>query len=197
LLKTVIQGVSLPHFHVYMYYVPNWFISFVFLLSTLVIFLWLFPQVLKCYVHSFTKSISTTFTFLTSFFCPPSPVSDLLIAWPVFHNIACVRPIFHIIEFRMILWMTKIILKVIYPLEIKFTILHMILTLNSWGWENFSYYEFSNVLMHNLTSFLRDKWHITYYLFLNKGMDKKRFKCGDYFLNNLYPKTVTLHGTIP
>jgi hypothetical protein len=44
LFKITIQGVSLWHFHVYMYYNLNWFISSIFLLSTLVPFLWWFPQ---------------------------------------------------------------------------------------------------------------------------------------------------------
>jgi hypothetical protein len=35
LLKIAILGVSLWHFHAYMYYNTNWFISFFFLLSTL------------------------------------------------------------------------------------------------------------------------------------------------------------------
>jgi hypothetical protein len=35
LFKIVIQGVSLWHFHIYMYYSSNWFISSIFLLSTL------------------------------------------------------------------------------------------------------------------------------------------------------------------
>jgi hypothetical protein len=39
LFKITTQGVSLWHFHVYMYYNPNWFISSIFLLSTLVPFL--------------------------------------------------------------------------------------------------------------------------------------------------------------
>jgi hypothetical protein len=36
------------------------------------------------------------FTFLTSFFYCPFLISDLPLAWPVFHNIACigVGPIF-------------------------------------------------------------------------------------------------------
>jgi hypothetical protein len=44
LFKIAIQGVSLCYFYVYMYYNPNWFIPFIFLLSTLVPFLW-FQQV--------------------------------------------------------------------------------------------------------------------------------------------------------
>jgi hypothetical protein len=41
LLKIVIQW----HFHVYLYYNLSWFISSIFLLSTLVLFLWLYQQV--------------------------------------------------------------------------------------------------------------------------------------------------------
>jgi hypothetical protein len=45
LVKMATQGVSLWHFHVYMYYSPIWFNSSVFLLSTLVPFLWWFQLV--------------------------------------------------------------------------------------------------------------------------------------------------------
>jgi hypothetical protein len=45
LFKTTIRGVSLWHFHVCMYCNPNWLTSFIFLLSTLVPFLWSFQQV--------------------------------------------------------------------------------------------------------------------------------------------------------
>jgi hypothetical protein len=45
LFKIAIQGVSLWHFHENMYYNPNWFIPSLFLLSTLVPFLWWFQQV--------------------------------------------------------------------------------------------------------------------------------------------------------
>jgi hypothetical protein len=44
LFKRATQGVSLWHFHVYMYYNGNWFISSIFLLCTLVPFLWWFHQ---------------------------------------------------------------------------------------------------------------------------------------------------------
>jgi hypothetical protein len=43
--KIATQGVSLWHFHVYMYYSTIWFISSIFLLSTLVPFLWWFHLV--------------------------------------------------------------------------------------------------------------------------------------------------------
>jgi hypothetical protein len=39
-IKIATQGVSLWQFHVYMYYNPSWFISCIFLHSTLVPFLW-------------------------------------------------------------------------------------------------------------------------------------------------------------
>jgi hypothetical protein len=60
LFKIATQGVFLWHFHVYMYYSPNWFIS-IFLLSTLVPFLWLFQPVANGllesdFVHSCIKS---------------------------------------------------------------------------------------------------------------------------------------------
>jgi hypothetical protein len=44
LFKIALQGVSLWHFHVRMYYNPNWFISSILLLFTLVPFWW-FQQV--------------------------------------------------------------------------------------------------------------------------------------------------------
>jgi hypothetical protein len=45
LFKIATQGVSLWQFHVYMYYNLNWFFLSIFLLSTLVPFLWWFQQV--------------------------------------------------------------------------------------------------------------------------------------------------------
>jgi hypothetical protein len=39
LFKIAMHGVSLWHFCIYLYYIPNWFISSIFLLSTLVPFL--------------------------------------------------------------------------------------------------------------------------------------------------------------
>jgi hypothetical protein len=45
LFKIATLGVSLWHFHICMYYSPNWFISSIFLLSTLVPFLCCFQQV--------------------------------------------------------------------------------------------------------------------------------------------------------
>jgi hypothetical protein len=45
LFMTVTQGFSLWYFHEYMFYNLNWFISSIFLLSTLVPFLWWFQQV--------------------------------------------------------------------------------------------------------------------------------------------------------
>jgi hypothetical protein len=45
LFKIATQGVSLCHFHVYMYYSSSWFISSIFHLSTLVPFLWWFQQI--------------------------------------------------------------------------------------------------------------------------------------------------------
>jgi hypothetical protein len=44
LFKITTQRITLWHFHVYMYYSLIWFISSIFLLSTLVPFLWLFQQ---------------------------------------------------------------------------------------------------------------------------------------------------------
>jgi hypothetical protein len=47
LFKIAIHGVSLWNFHVYMYYNLNWSIPFIFLLSTLLHFLWWFQQIKK------------------------------------------------------------------------------------------------------------------------------------------------------
>jgi hypothetical protein len=44
LFKIATQGVSLWHLNIYMYYNPVWFIS-IFLLSTLVFFLWWYQPV--------------------------------------------------------------------------------------------------------------------------------------------------------
>jgi hypothetical protein len=41
----VTQRVSLWHIHAYMYYNPDWFIPSIFLISTLIFFLWWFQQV--------------------------------------------------------------------------------------------------------------------------------------------------------
>jgi hypothetical protein len=46
LFKISIQGVSLWHFHVCKFYNPDWFISSVFLLSTLVPLLWWFQYLI-------------------------------------------------------------------------------------------------------------------------------------------------------
>jgi hypothetical protein len=74
LFKIAIHGVSLWHFHVYMYYNPNWFIS-VFLLSTLVPFFVVILTGLNIlYSFLYRKYI---FIFLTSFFYHPS-----LHMWP-------------------------------------------------------------------------------------------------------------------
>jgi hypothetical protein len=66
LLKIAAWGVSLWHFHIYMYYSLIWFISSIFLLSTLVPVLWWFQQVYKFYTHFCIECTSTIFTFLTS-----------------------------------------------------------------------------------------------------------------------------------
>jgi hypothetical protein len=71
LFKIAIQGVSLWHFHVYVHCNPNLFISFIFLLSSLVSFLWWLQQVQKFCIYSCIEKTSTTFTCLTSFFYPP------------------------------------------------------------------------------------------------------------------------------
>jgi hypothetical protein len=57
------QGISLWQFHVYMFYSQVWFISSIFLLSTLVPFLWLSQQNEKFYIHSYIDITSTIFNF--------------------------------------------------------------------------------------------------------------------------------------
>jgi hypothetical protein len=71
LFKIATQGLSLWDFQAYVHYSLIWFISSIFLLSTLVPFLWWFQLVLKFSIHSSIESTSTIFTFLTSFFYPP------------------------------------------------------------------------------------------------------------------------------
>jgi hypothetical protein len=89
LFKIGTQGVSLWHFHVFMYCSPNWFIS-IFLHSPLVLFLWWFLLVEKFYINSCIKSISTLFSALISFFYSfsLSLFLNLSLVWPVFYNIA-------------------------------------------------------------------------------------------------------------
>jgi hypothetical protein len=67
LFKIAIQGISLWHFHVYMYYNLNWFIPSIFLLSILVPFLWWFQQVQKICIYSCIENTSVIFTFSTRF----------------------------------------------------------------------------------------------------------------------------------
>jgi hypothetical protein len=86
--KIATQGVSLWHFHLFVYYSLIWFISSIFLLSTLILFLWWFWLVLKVYIHSCIESTSTIFTFLASFFYSALRIYDLPLVWPVLHNIA-------------------------------------------------------------------------------------------------------------
>jgi hypothetical protein len=67
-------------------------------------------KIKKFYIHFCIESTSNIFTFLTSFCFPPSTISDLPLAWPVFHNIACIciGPIFHIWQFYSFWWRTQI-----------------------------------------------------------------------------------------
>jgi hypothetical protein len=81
-LRQLYSEFSLWHFHVYMYYNLNWFISSIFLLSTLAPFLWWFQLVLKFYIHSSIEGTSTIFTFFTSFFYPTPLICDLPLVWP-------------------------------------------------------------------------------------------------------------------
>jgi hypothetical protein len=79
---------SLWYFHVYMYYKPRWFISYNFLHTILVLFLWWFQPVYDFCIHSCTDSVSTTFNLLVSLFYSTHPLCDLPLVWPVFHNVA-------------------------------------------------------------------------------------------------------------
>jgi hypothetical protein len=64
LFKIAIQGISLLHFHVHMYYNLNWFMPSIFLFSTLVPVLLWFQQVKNLYIHSCIGNTSNLFTFL-------------------------------------------------------------------------------------------------------------------------------------
>jgi hypothetical protein len=87
LLMLATKGISLCHFHECMYYNLVWFISLIFLLYTLVLFLkdW-FQPVKKFYIHSCRQCIKHThFILLLS---PSLIFSDFPLAWCIFHNIA-------------------------------------------------------------------------------------------------------------
>jgi hypothetical protein len=86
LLQIATWGVSLWHFHVYMDYSPIWFISSIFLLSTLVPFLWWLQMLYKFYIHSYMQSTSTILISFTSFFYPLSYVTSLHVTF--FHRIS-------------------------------------------------------------------------------------------------------------
>jgi hypothetical protein len=63
LFNIATQGVFLWHFHVDMYYNLYWFTFSIFLLSTLVHYLWCFQQLSKFCIQSYIGSASTIFTF--------------------------------------------------------------------------------------------------------------------------------------
>jgi hypothetical protein len=87
LFKIATQGVSLWHFHLYMYCNPNWFISSIFPLSTLVLFFWWFQQVWKFYINSCIEYINHI--HLLCFLLLPSPShTGHPLVWPIFHNTA-------------------------------------------------------------------------------------------------------------
>jgi hypothetical protein len=65
LFKIAIQGVSLWHFHVNMYYNLNWFTPSIFRLSPLVLVI---STGLKILIHSCIGSTSTIFTILKQVF---------------------------------------------------------------------------------------------------------------------------------
>jgi hypothetical protein len=81
LFKIAMQEVSMWHFHVYMYYNPNCFIPSVFLLSTLIPFLWISAGLKILYSFFYRKYINHThlhnFLFLPSLshMWPPLSVS--------------------------------------------------------------------------------------------------------------------------
>jgi hypothetical protein len=81
-----IQRVSLWHFHVYMYCVPNWFILFICLLYTLVLFggLTLVSSAGLKILYSFLYR--KYITFFTFFFYSPPPINILPLMWLIFHS---------------------------------------------------------------------------------------------------------------
>jgi hypothetical protein len=84
LFMTAIQGVSLWHFHVYMYYNPIWFIS-IFLLFTLVPFLWWFQHFLSCWTIwiLFRKSLPINSSVLPAFSCTSFKFSYIKVLNPL------------------------------------------------------------------------------------------------------------------
>jgi hypothetical protein len=62
------------------------------------------------YIHSYIGNTSIIYTFLTSFFYPPSLISGHYpLVWPVFHNIAYIYigSIFHIWVRKCSLWLSE------------------------------------------------------------------------------------------
>jgi hypothetical protein len=104
LFKIATHGIFYWHFHVCMYYNPNWFISSIFLLSTLVLFLWWSPCLKILYSFLYREYIN--YIHLLNFFYPPSLICDLLLEWTDFHSIACIciRSLFHLWEKTLSFW---------------------------------------------------------------------------------------------
>jgi hypothetical protein len=71
LYMIAIQGVSLWHFHIYMYYSPNWFITSIFLPFTLVPFYMVISTRLK-FLYSFLFQKYINHIHLLNFLLLPS-----------------------------------------------------------------------------------------------------------------------------
>jgi hypothetical protein len=71
--------------HIFMFYTPKWVIPSISLLSTMVPFLWRFPQVWMFHIHIHIESTSTIFIFML-FIKPPPTISVLPLAWIVLYS---------------------------------------------------------------------------------------------------------------
>jgi hypothetical protein len=96
LFKIAIQGVSLWHFHEYMYHILNCFIP---------------AKVSVFYIHCCIENTSPIFTLFTSFFYPPPPIGGLPLVIPVFHSCPLLFRYLLIIQwdFRVYLYYTMFI----------------------------------------------------------------------------------------
>jgi hypothetical protein len=81
----VIQGASLWHFLIYIYYTPNWFVSSIILFALVLLLQW-FQLVWMLHIHTCIESTSTIFTFFTFFIYSPLPISALPLARPDLHS---------------------------------------------------------------------------------------------------------------
>jgi hypothetical protein len=92
--------------HIFMFYAPKWVIPSIILLSTLVLFLWRFPQVWMFHIHIYIESTSTIFIFML-FLKPPPTISVLPLAWTVLCS--CFNSFIHMCihclgHFNLLLW---------------------------------------------------------------------------------------------